>query len=51
MSREPVGIEDLRSLFLFAELDDEKLGWLVEQGAVECVEAGQLVYEEGRPAE
>ena len=51
MSREPVGIEDLRSLFLFAELDDDKLAWLVDQGAVECVEAGQLVYEEGRPAE
>ncbi len=51
MGREPVGIEDLRSLFLFAELDDDKLAWLVEQGAVECVDAGQLVYEEGRPAE
>jgi len=51
MSREPVTIDDLRHLFLFADLDDDKLGWLVAQGAVECVDAGDLIYEEGRPAE
>jgi signal transduction histidine kinase len=51
MDHEPVGIDELRSLFLFAELDDEKLGWLAEQGEVECASAGELIYEEGRPAE
>jgi signal transduction histidine kinase len=51
MSREPVGIDDLRGLFLFTDLDDDRLGWLAAQGAVECVSAGELVYEEGRPAE
>jgi len=51
MNREPVGIEELRSLFLFAELDDEKLGWLTEQGEVQCASAGELIYVEGRPAE
>jgi signal transduction histidine kinase len=51
MGREPVDIQELRHLFLFAELDDDKLGWLAEQGEVACVDAGTLVYEEGEPAE
>ncbi|MEO6503007.1 MAG: ATP-binding protein [Jatrophihabitantaceae bacterium] len=45
----PCGADELRSLFLFAQLSDEQLGWLCEHGRVELFEPGP-VYAEGDPA-
>jgi signal transduction histidine kinase len=42
--------DDVRSLFLFESLDDDKLAWLAEHGRVERRAAGALVYAEGEPA-
>jgi signal transduction histidine kinase len=43
------GPEELRTLFLFAQLADEQLRWLCENGRVELFEPGP-VYLEGDPA-
>ncbi|MDP9795924.1 signal transduction histidine kinase [Catenuloplanes nepalensis] len=40
-------VEELRGLFLFEKLDDEKLAWLAEHGTVETAAAGATVYSEG----
>jgi signal transduction histidine kinase len=45
------GVEELRSLFLFDQLDDDQLAWLLDQGWVERVPGGRLVYQEGDPAD
>ncbi|MFI7547041.1 ATP-binding protein [Actinoplanes sp. NPDC049599] len=42
---------ELRTLFLFEKLTDEQLGWIAEHGHVQHVAAGELVIEEGAPAE
>jgi signal transduction histidine kinase len=44
-------IAELRTLFLFEKLTDEQLTWIAEHGCTQHVEAGQLVLEEGAPAE
>jgi signal transduction histidine kinase len=41
----------LRELFLFADLDDEKLGWVASHGDVVAYPAGAEVSVEGAPAE
>jgi signal transduction histidine kinase len=41
--------DELKTLFLFEALDDQKLDWLAEHGRVERHPAG-LVYTEGEPA-
>jgi signal transduction histidine kinase len=45
----PCDISELRTLFLFEQLDDEKLKWLCEHGQVETFEPGFL-FHEGEPA-
>jgi signal transduction histidine kinase len=45
-----IGVDELRTLFLFERLDDGKLGWLAEHGRVETRAAGSVVYAEGTPA-
>ena len=42
--------DELRPLFLFESLSEERLDWLVEHGAVEEYGAGEIVYAEGEPA-
>ena len=46
-----LGPDDLRQLFLFDALDDEKLGWLAEHGWVAEQSTGEQVFTEGEPAE
>jgi signal transduction histidine kinase len=41
---------ELRRLFLFADLDDEKLDWVAEHGEVVGCPAGSVVSAEGEPA-
>jgi signal transduction histidine kinase len=43
--------EELRTLFLFAELSDEQLAWVAENADVIEVPAGEDVVVEGEPAE
>jgi signal transduction histidine kinase len=43
--------EELRTLFLFANLDDEQLAWVAEHGDVVDLPAGTDVVVEGEPAE
>ncbi|TYB41794.1 ATP-binding protein [Actinomadura chibensis] len=43
--------EELRGLFLFEDLDDEKLGWLSACGTVETVPADGVICEQAEPAE
>jgi signal transduction histidine kinase len=43
-------VEELRGLFLFADLDPDQLAWLAENGDVVAVPAGQEVVLEGEPA-
>ena len=45
-----LGADEIRSLFLFESLDDDKLGYLSEHGRVEHHDAGTRVYSEGEPA-
>jgi len=45
----PCDIDELRTLFLFEKLDDDKLTWLCERGRVLAVEPGDLIVE-GEPA-
>jgi signal transduction histidine kinase len=42
--------EELRTLFLFESLDQEKLDFLADQGRVEVRPAGTMIYSEGEPA-
>jgi CRP-like cAMP-binding protein len=42
--------DELKSLFLFAELDDDQLEWLAERGRVVDYGAGAIVHTEGDPA-
>jgi signal transduction histidine kinase len=42
---------ELRTLFLFEELSDERLQWLSEHGWVTELPSGTVVLEEGAPAE
>ncbi|MDQ7907807.1 ATP-binding protein [Phytohabitans sp. ZYX-F-186] len=42
--------DDLRKLFLFESLDDEKLAWVQEHSTVVEYEATTRVYSEGEPA-
>ncbi|MFB9446487.1 cyclic nucleotide-binding domain-containing protein [Dactylosporangium vinaceum] len=41
---------ELRSLFLFEALDDEKVAWLAERGWAVTHRAGEAIYTEGEPA-
>jgi signal transduction histidine kinase len=43
--------EELRQLFLFADLDDSQLAWVAEHGDVVACPAGAEVSVEGAPAE
>ena len=43
--------EQLRQLFLFADLDDEKLDWVARAGDIVDYPAGSVVSAEGEPAE
>jgi signal transduction histidine kinase len=43
--------DELRELFLFADLTDEQVGWVAEHGRVEDFPAGTTVTAEGDPAE
>jgi signal transduction histidine kinase len=42
--------DELRTLFLFEELSDEKLAWLAERGRVVEYPAGATIHAEGAPA-
>jgi signal transduction histidine kinase len=44
-------IAELRTLFLFEKLSDEQLTWISEHGCTQHAEAGQMVLQEGDPAE
>ncbi|MFI0481093.1 ATP-binding protein [Actinomadura sp. 9N215] len=43
--------EELRQLFLFEDLDDDKLAWLTEHGTVEVIPADGVICAQGEPAE
>ena len=43
--------DELRTLFLFEALSDDKLAWLAGQGRVQEYPAGATVFAEGDPAE
>src|SRR4051794_23696759 len=43
--------DELRQLFLFADLDDDKLHWVAEHGDVVAYPAGSVVSAEGAPAD
>jgi signal transduction histidine kinase len=45
-----VGVEELRSLFLFEALTDEQLDWLAERSERRTYAAGAVVCREGEPA-
>jgi signal transduction histidine kinase len=45
-----LSLDELRTLFLFESLDEDKLTWLNEHGAVEEVPADTDIYVEGEPA-
>src|SRR3954447_16382796 len=42
--------EELRSLFLFEALSDDKLDWLATRGTLRVYESGATVCREGAPA-
>jgi signal transduction histidine kinase len=46
---ERISVDELRTLFLFESLDEEKLAWLAEHGRVETRDAGTDVFTEGEP--
>ncbi|MGY1839711.1 MULTISPECIES: sensor histidine kinase [unclassified Modestobacter] len=46
-----VGIDELRSLFLFESLDDDVLAWLAERAEVRVFDADAVVFAEDEPAE
>ena len=41
---------ELKTLFLFEELDDDQLAWLAERGRVVEYQAGVVIHAEGEPA-
>ncbi|HVX42697.1 MAG TPA: ATP-binding protein [Mycobacteriales bacterium] len=41
-----ITVEEVRELFLFAELDEDKLAWLAEHGREEHFAAGSTIYDE-----
>jgi len=43
--------DELRELFLFADLNDKQLDWVATNGDVVAYRAGDTVYTEGEPAE
>jgi signal transduction histidine kinase len=43
--------DELRTLFLFAELSEEQLAWIVERGELRTYDAGAAVFREGEPAQ
>ena len=45
-----LGVDELRTLFLFEALSEERLDWLNKQGVVEEVPAGGDIFVEGEPA-
>jgi len=42
-------IEELRALFLFESLDEEKLTWIAKSGYAERYTADEMIYREGDP--
>jgi signal transduction histidine kinase len=44
-------VAELRTLFLFEKLTDDQLAWIAAHGGTEHAVAGQLVIEEGAPAD
>jgi len=48
--RERLTPDELRTLFLFAELDDDQLAWLADRGHVVEYAAGNTIHAEGSPA-
>jgi signal transduction histidine kinase len=44
-------IDELRTLFLFEKLTDDQLAWIAGHGCTQHVDAGQVVIQEGEPAE
>jgi signal transduction histidine kinase len=46
-----IGAEELRGLFLFEELSEDKLGWLAEHARVTRLPAGAAICVEGEPAD
>ena len=44
-------VKELRNIPIFADLSDEKLGWLADHSNVETAEAGEIVIRENEPAE
>jgi len=44
-------VKELRNIPIFADLSDEKLGWLADHSKVETAEAGEIVIRENEPAE
>ena len=49
MSTGALSHEDLRTLFLFEQLSEEQLDWIVEHAVVEEFAAGSTVLREGLP--
>lgn len=47
----PALARDLRSIGLFAELEEEEIGWLVSNGSVRALEAGEVLFQFGDPAD
>jgi signal transduction histidine kinase len=45
-----MGVDELRTLFLFESLSDDQLAWLSNSGFVEDVPSGSDIYVEGEPA-
>jgi signal transduction histidine kinase len=45
-----LGVDELRSLFLFEQLTDEQLAWIAERADVRTFDEGVVVYREGEPA-
>ena len=46
-----LGVDELRSLFLFEQLTDEQLAWIAERADVRTFDEGVVVYREGEPSE
>jgi signal transduction histidine kinase len=47
---ERVGVDELRTLFLFEHLDDSQLAWLAERARVVEYKPGAMIHEEGAPS-
>lgn len=46
-----LGVDELRTLFLFESLTDEQLEWIADRGEVRTYDGAVPVYVEGEPAE